>query len=133
MPSGLWVLRLKLESKHWSSPDLMDVLMRWMPPLFWFYKTTLALLMPSGGGIHRISSLVGILLAVKCLSFQIFCGSVYLNATSTLERSFRAVCAVECRPMTVSAGINILRFQMFKLQVIDISNLLDSLRFRLMT
>ena len=58
---------------------------------------------------------------------------VYLNATSTLERRFRAVYVVECRPMTVSVGINMWRFQTFKAQVVDIANLLESLRFRLIT
>jgi len=64
---------------------------------------------------------------------MIFRESVYLNATSTLERRFCAVCAAETRPMKVNAGFNILRFQMFKLQVIDFINLLESLRFWLIT
>jgi hypothetical protein len=55
--------------------------------------------------------------------------SVYLNATSTLERRFRAICAAECRPMTVNAGFSILRFQMFNAQVVDFPNLLETSRF----
>jgi hypothetical protein len=55
--------------------------------------------------------------------------SVYLNATSTPERRFRAVCVVERRPTTVNARIITLRFQTFITQVIDIANLLKSLRF----
>ncbi len=54
--------------------------------------------------------------------FLIFRKSVYLNATSTLERCFRTVCVVECRPITVSVGIKILRFQTLIIQVTDISN-----------
>lgn len=41
--------------------------------------------------------------------------------------------AVECRPTTVNTGNYILRFQMFKLQVVDTTNLLDSLGFWLIT
>ncbi len=68
--------------------------------------------------------------AYDCRNFR---KSVYLNATSTLERRFRAVCVVECRPMTANAGINILRYQMFNTQVTDFVNLLEPLRFWLIT
>ncbi len=64
---------------------------------------------------------------------MILCKSVYLNATSTLERRFRAVSVVECRPKAVNAGINTLRYQTVIIQVVDIANLLESLRFRLIT